>query len=355
MPSIFMGSVSPFSGKNVIGLGLAQHFRKEGRKVGYFKPIGPLSTRAGSSHADEDAVLFKEALALTDPLDAICPLVLSADTFAKAMRGGITDARDRIMKAYAKVAAGKDVVLVGGMGRLSAGLFLGFSAEQFIKETGAQMIIAEKYRAPYEVIDAILYVKRTLGKQFSGVIFNRIDAAKRAQIEGELAPFFAKQSIDVLGIVPEDPVLAAVPVSEIVDSLHAQVLVGRPGADILIERFLVGAMNVEAALTHFRRAPNKAVITGGDRPDIQLAALETDAKCLILTGDLPANERILTEAERREVPVLLVSTHTGATLEACEKLAEHLGTRSAQKLLRVAETVDRALDFTALKQKLGVR
>ena len=37
---------------------------------------------------------------------------------------------------------------------------------------------------------------------------------------------------------------------------------------------LVGAMSVESALSYFRRKPNKAVITGGDRADIQLAALE---------------------------------------------------------------------------------
>ena len=54
----------------------------------------------------------------------------------------------------------------------------------------------------------------------------------------------------------------------------------------LIENFSIGAMNVEQALTYFRRIPRKAVITGGDRADIQLAALETDTVALVLTGNL---------------------------------------------------------------------
>jgi BioD-like phosphotransacetylase family protein len=38
---------------------------------------------------------------------------------------------------------------------------------------------------------------------------------------------------------------------------------------------MVGAMSAENALSYFRRKAHKVVITGGDRPDIQLAALET--------------------------------------------------------------------------------
>ena len=80
--------------------------------------------------------------------------------------------------------------------------------------------------------------------------------------------------------------------------------------DQLAEHFSIGAMNVDAALRFFRRVPNKAVITGGDRADIQLAALQTSTRCLILTGDLYPNERILTRAEEMGVPVVLVSQDT---------------------------------------------
>ena len=58
-------------------------------------------------------------------------------------------------------------------------------------------------------------------------------------------------------------------------------------------------------MTYFRRKPNKAVITGGDRADIQLAALETSTRCLILTGNLYPSPAVLNRAEELCVPVLL--------------------------------------------------
>ena len=55
---------------------------------------------------------------------------------------------------------------------------------------------------------------------------------------------------------------------------------------------MLGAMGAELALKFFRTKPDKIVITGGDRADIQLAALETDTKCLVLTGNLSQLYRI---------------------------------------------------------------
>jgi len=354
MKTIFLASVCPFSGKNVIGLGIAQRLRRAGLRVGYFKPIGLMPECCGDVITDEDAALFAEALGLVEPLDIICPLVVTDEVFTQALRGTLPEIRARIISAYEKVSKGKDIVLVGGLGRLSAGMVFGYPSHQFIRDTGALTLIAEKYVFPCEALDGILHARAVLGPQLLGVVFNRVEEGRRASLEQEVLPFLRGREIEVFGIIPHDPVLAAVPLAEIVEALNAQVLCGDATKDVLIENFLVGAMNVNAALTYFRRTPNKAVITGGDRADIQLAALETDAKCLILTGDLYPNERILTRAERQGVPVLLVSTHTSAALETCERLAGHLSLRSHSKVRRVSEVVERALDFNTLFRRLGL-
>ena len=88
--------------------------------------------------------------------------------------------------------------------------------------------------------------------------------------------------------------------------------------DELVEHFMIGAMNVESALSYFRKVSNKAVITGGDRSDIQLAALETPTKCLILTGELYPNASILGRAQEVGVPIVVVRADTANTLEVCE-------------------------------------
>jgi hypothetical protein len=96
----------------------------------------------------------------------------------------------------------------------------------------------------------------------------------------------------------------------------------------LVETFTVGAMTAEAALSRFRRYQNKAVITGGDRTDIQLAALETSTVVLILTGNLHPSPLIIQQAEMLNVPILLVKENTMETVDCIERV--HGKTRLGQ-------------------------
>jgi hypothetical protein len=87
-------------------------------------------------------------------------------------------------------------------------------------------------------------------------------------------------------------------------------------------------MTADAALSRFRRYQNKAVITGGDRTDIQLAALETSTAVLILTGNLRPSPLIIQQAEALNTPILLVEDNTMETVESVERV--HGKTRLGQ-------------------------
>ena len=114
-------------------------------------------------------------------------------------------------------------------------------------------------------------------------------------------------------------VLSALTVGELIRLLDAEVLTKYQRAEALVENLTVGAMTAEAALSRFRRSSNKAVITGGDRTDIQLAALETSTTCLILTGNLRPSPLVIKQAEEFGISVLLVRTNTMETIEQIEK------------------------------------
>jgi uncharacterized protein len=88
----------------------------------------------------------------------------------------------------------------------------------------------------------------------------------------------------VLGVMPRSPLLRSVTVEELARRLQAQVLCCHDRLDLLVETLSIGAMNVNSAMEFFRRRRNMAVVTGADRTDIQLAALEASTQCLILTG-----------------------------------------------------------------------
>jgi BioD-like phosphotransacetylase family protein len=110
----------------------------------------------------------------------------------------------------------------------------------------------------------------------------------------------------------------------------------------------VGAMSVESALPRFRRQLNKAVFTGGDRTDIQAAALETSTTCLVLTGNFSPPRR----CQRAEPgAVLLVSDNT---LEAVEHVEIFGKTSLAQpeKLSRFQAMLAEHVDYTGLMKAL---
>jgi len=122
-----------------------------------------------------------------------------------------------------------------------------------------------------------------------------------------------------------------------------------------VEHMLVGAMSAEAALTYFRRKPNKAVITGGDRADIQLAALETSTRCLILTGNLYPSPVVLNRADELGVPVLLADTDTLSAIEIVEGYLGRSRVQQPQKVDRFVALLNENLNYSALYESLGIR
>src|SRR3990172_829109 len=152
-----------------------------------------------------------------------------------------------------------------------------------------------------------------------GLILNRVPGGA-AEYVGEYArPYLEENGIHVLGSMPSVPRLSALSVGELLDLLDAQVLTKYVDPNALVEAFSVGAMTADVALSRFRRQTNKAVITGGDRTDIQLAALETSTVVLILTGNLHPSPLIIQQAESLNVPILLVKDNTMETTERIDR------------------------------------
>jgi hypothetical protein len=118
--------------------------------------------------------------------------------------------------------------------------------------------------------------------------------------------------------------------------------------DALVETFTVGAMTADAALSRFRRTKNKAVITGGDRTDIQLAALETPTELLILTGNLQPSPLIIQQAEMLNVPILLVKDNTMETVEIVERAYGKTRLGQPEKLETFMQLMAEHVDIAAL-------
>ncbi len=354
MKAIYLASVNAYAGKNTVCAGLASRLARMGKKVGYFKPYGVLPVLHQGVLTDSDALFFKKALGLQDSLQDICPVVVDSASAASIFSGAGLNAKERILKGFEAVAKGKDAVLCAGLGGLAAGLAAGFAVPEIVAATGASVLMIDSFHWVMESIDGILHARQALGASLAGVVFNRVSDGAAAQVKNGAVPFLERQGVSVFGVIPADPILSAVPAREIVSALNGRVLTTTASLDELIEGFTIGAMHVQAAQQFFIHCAQRAVITGGDRADIQAAAIESRVKCLILTGGLYPSERILVRADEAGIPVILVNQDTATAISACEILAHHLTLNSERKLRRAQELCDANVDCSRLFSALGI-
>ena len=354
MRTLFIGSTVGNSGKTMITIGLAPALQESGYKVGFIKPLGKQPTMVGGKVVDADAQFLKEALHLAEPLEQICPVVVTQDLLFKALHGDVGDARARIQKAFEAVSAGKDVVLMGGAGTLADGGFLGIPTLTLIKEFKAPVLLVDPYHNEV-CIDCILMAREMLGDALMGVVLNRVTPQALPEVEQIVVPYLAGKSIEVMGVIPLDRLLDSVTVRQLVEILQGKVVCGEAALDEFVERFSVGAMDTGAALGYFQRLPNKAVITGGNRADIQLAALETSTRCLVLTGDQMPNQIIIARAREAGVPIVVVSHDTLTTVEKLESVLGRIRIREAPKVRRAQEVLRERLNHRRIIQKLDPR
>jgi hypothetical protein len=122
-----------------------------------------------------------------------------------------------------------------------------------------------------------------------------------------------------------------------------------------VENFLIGAMQVDKAMEYFKKTRNNAVIVGGDRSDIQLSAIESGSVCLILSGELYPSEIIISIAEQKNVPILVVREDTYSIAKKLEKLSVRLRLRDKSKVERGMNLVSENVDFPLLYKKLGIK
>lgn len=355
MKPLFVASSTKFTGKNLVSLGLGLHFKNKGLRVGYFKPYGPTPVDNGGTLVDEDAEFFKRSLALDDPLDKICPILLSEPFLLGAFKNGATNVRDTILQSYKTVSQGKDLVLVGGVGNLHAGEMFGLSTLDLARELDGLIVLVERFDDDLSTGDACIEASRAADGLLAGVVYNRISRRRLNCIDECVKPFLARNDIRLLGAIPKDQTLSAVPVRDIVEKLNGDVLCCNDKLDELVERLSIGAMTEDSALKYFRAVRNKAVFTGGDRSDIQLAALETSTKCLVLTGGYYPNSRILGRASEKGVPVMVVHHDTATAVDTIDELMAHTSLHSDAKTQRALQIVEENVDIPAIAGLLGVK
>lgn len=329
MKSIYVTSVERYSGKTATCLALGKRLIAAGHRVGYLKPLSLQPWRVQDHWADEDAGFVKEALGLEAEPWEMSPVVVTREYLQTMLRNHTgNDLMEKVKAACKAAAVDKDLLIFEGGGSLREGYAVGLPNPVVAAELDSRVLAIVKYREELRLLDDALTAQTRLGDLLRGVIINRVPEGAAEFVKQDAVPYLEKKNIPVFGVLPETRGLEAISVKELFDVLGGRLLTENHDPGGLIETVTVGAMTSDVALSHFRKQLKKVVITGGDRADIQLAALETSTVCLVLTGNLQPSPLILKQAEESGVAIILVPENT---LEAVEAIDRVFGkTRMAQ-------------------------
>ncbi|MDY7080636.1 MAG: phosphotransacetylase family protein [Chloroflexota bacterium] len=357
MKALYITSIEHFSGKTAVCLALGRRLQREGYRVGYFKPLSTQPWEPTPGRAlDEDADFVRRALELEESPQDLVGIVLTPK-LAREMRCGCAerDLMSEVKVAYERVIPDKDIVLLEGGGSLREGVSLGLGPTMVTKALDMPAMAIIRYRNRVSQGDDCVAAQLMLKERLLGALINTVPTREHKLAEQVCNPCLEKQGIRVLGTLPLQEQLRAISVGELVNVLKGEILTLPEKRDVLVEHLIVGAMSAEQALPRIRRIPGtKAIITGGDRADIQLVALETATRCLVLTGHLRPVPEVLRRAEELGVPVLLVRGNTMETVEAIERVFGKTRLGQSAKLEQFEALLDEHFDFERLYEGLGL-
>jgi len=349
---LIIASTEPYAGKTGVTAALLLEAAERGVVAGYFKPFGTMPVTAGEHETDSDATYLSSLAALKVPAHIVCPVVRTHALVEQVLAGEAPAVVDRVMDSYRTVSNDVQVVFVEGPSDLSQGTVFGLNLQRLAEMLCGRVLLLHR-PGTAELPEELVHARDVLGDNLLGVLFNDVSLARLTATTTRVADYLDGEGIKVFGTVPHDAALSAVSVGEIVAELDGVVLAGEAGLEEPVESFMVGAMGQEKALRYFRRRARKAVVTGGDRSDVQLAALETDTRCVICTGGMAPSSIVLSRADELGIPMVLVEMDTLSAVEHMEVLFGHVRVHDATKVARIRELLAAHADLDSLFAALG--
>jgi len=326
--ALFIVSAEEAAGKTAIAAGISKRLLSEGKKLSFLKPAFPSQ--------EGDAAFMKQLLRLAESADVLSPSV-----------EGTKEVADR-------VGAGKDIVIVEGRCGHTPQSGMSRDAFQLAKELKAKVLAVEAYSADLDKM-TLAETYKGFGTNLIGIVINKVPKSQMEKVEKQVSLLFNNAGITVLGEIPEDRALLTITIGELVSAIEGSLLNNADRSGELIENIMVGAMAVDSGLEYFGRKGNKAVIVRSDRPDMQLAALQTPTRCLVISGN--GNQplgSVREHAASKKIPIILTKNDVGTTVARVEEAIARARFNQESKLKKLGELLEANFDFKALYKGLGL-
>jgi len=354
MKKVYIGATRQNDGKTVLSLGLMNALGKRVSSIGFIKPVGQQYLIVNGEKIDKDVVLMSQIYKLTDRLEDMSPIAIPAGFTENYIRSPREEElHRRVLRAFETVARGKDLVLIEGTGHAGVGAVFDLSNAEVAKLLGAKVILVS-VGGVGRPIDEILLNKAMFdqnGVEILGVIINQVKKDKYDKISGLVRTSLESRGLEVLGIVPFDPVLSSPTVAEIVKAIEGEVISGGSRVQDKAGKFVIGAMPLSTAFDYF--TGRYLLITPGNREDLILAALshalagdesQVFLTGIVLTGGILPHRNILNLVRKTDFPLITVKEDTYTTTTRITNLVLKLKPEDTEKIRETQKLIEEYVD-----------
>jgi BioD-like phosphotransacetylase family protein len=362
-PRVFIAATQQNDGKTTTALGLFAALRKRLGRIGFIKPVGQRFVDVEGLRVDEDSVLIDQTFGVYTPLEAMSPIAVEPDFTRRYIEEQNNEHLvKRIQNSFDRAAWEKDFVIVEGTGHAGVGSVFDLSNARVAKLLGAKVILVTKGGIG-RPIDEIALNKALFDKEgveVVGVIINKLLPHKYEYVRDFARRGFARLGIELLGAIPEEPLLSNATLGQIRQTIKGQFINAKEKSRRRVRNVIIGAMSSSHVMQYFQ--PGTLVITPGDREDVILAALSTstlsDAEDraiagLILSGDLLPHQSVLDLIGNSDVPFIRSPLDSYAVASAIHSMTVKTLPGDVEKIDKIQSLIDRYVDVDRLLAKLS--
>lgn len=361
-PRLFIAATQQNDGKTTTSLGLFAALRKRIGRIGFIKPVGQRFVEVDGVRIDEDSVLIDQTFSVHTPLEAMSPIAVEPDFTRKYIEHSNNDFLvRRIQNSFDRAAWEKDFVIIEGTGHAGVGSVFDLSNARVAKLLHSKVILITKGGIG-KPIDEIALNKALFdreGVEVIGVILNKVHSAKFDYVRDFARRGFERLGIDLLGCLPEEPILAKATLGQISKTIRGRFLNGKERSRRRVKNVIIGAMSSSHVMAHFK--PGTLVITPGDREDVILAALSANSLSepegisiagLVLSGDMKPSEPVLELIKHSNLPIITSPLDSYSVASGIHSMTVKTLPGDVEKIDKIQIMIETHVEVDRLMEKL---
>ena len=362
VPRVFVAATQQNDGKTTTALGLFAALKKRLGRIGFIKPVGQRFVEVDGRHIDEDSVLIDQTFGAQIPLEDMSPIAVEPDFTRKYIDQSNSDFLvRRIQNSFDRASWEKEFCIIEGTGHAGVGSVFDLSNARVAHLLQSKVLLVTRGgigRSIDEVVlNKALFDKE--GVELVGVVLNKVLSDKFDHVAEFARRGLNRLGIDLLGVIPIEPVLANGTLGQICQQTKGKFLNAQNESGRRVRKIIIGAMNSAHVMEYF--SPGTLVITPGDREDIILAALSTsslseaDGKAiagLILSGDLFPHQSVLDLIRASDMPVMASPLDSYTVANSIYSMTVKTLPGDSEKIDKIQAMIERHVEVDRLLKKL---